>query len=530
MSTIRTPGSSRCPASRSEVTRGSKFSIALLLEVVVFAGVGLGELAGLLFVLLAEAALYDLVPEVVFEDPDPGPRPAPELPHELVAIQRALEPLHGVLGPDLIHSFLKAAPGLLGDAPPPRGAPCDVRPGELQEHVHVGERPVAACDVRVPDKAPDRGVAPRIAAHGVPVRAHVVGNEVCDGVYVVLRVGQPAHRAARYRGPDVLVAVEVDLLRDGPAAAALALALLGGLVQALRVAVRAAVLVDEGARLADVVEKGGLAQNRIRLDARDHDQGVLEDVLVVELGLLLYVNRLHELGHDVAHQPEAHEGPQALSDVLREEDLLELIPDALRAYALEPVSVLPDRSLEVGRHGEGLLGGAQSSLEAHRPQHPQGVVAHPVQRVSDWPDHTPLRILAPLEGAEDLTSQSVRRYGVYREVPASQILLQAIPEGNLGVPAPLRVEVAAVRRDVYLDAVYPRDDRAEPFPHRPQVLSVRPQDALDLPRPGVRRRIRVRFRIHSAEHRVSHVPADQIQLVLRLPKRLTQALQGIGNL
>src|SRR5215217_1502130 len=186
MSTMRTPESSRCSVSQSVVTRDSKCSIALLLEEVVFAGVGLGELAGLLLVVLAEATLYDLVPEVVFEDLDPTSRPAPELPHEVVAIQRALEPLYGVLGPDLTHPFLEAAPGLLGDAPPPRGAPGDVRPGELQEHVHVDERPVATREVRVPDKAPDRGVAPRVAAHGVPVRAHVVGDEVGDGVYVVL--------------------------------------------------------------------------------------------------------------------------------------------------------------------------------------------------------------------------------------------------------------------------------------------------------------------------------------------------------
>src|SRR5215203_5238167 len=113
MSTMRTPEASRCSVSQSVVTRDSKCSIALLLEEVVFAGVGLGELAGLLLVVLAEATLYDLVPEVVFEDLDPTSRPAPELPHEVVAIQRALEPLYGVLGPDLIHPFLEAAPGLL---------------------------------------------------------------------------------------------------------------------------------------------------------------------------------------------------------------------------------------------------------------------------------------------------------------------------------------------------------------------------------------------------------------------------------
>ncbi len=98
-------------------------------------------------------------------------------------------------------------------------------------------------------------------------------------------------------------------------------------------------LVDERPRLAYVVEEGGLAQDGevplahvgIVSDALDDYQGVLEDVLVVELGLLLDVHRLHELGHDVGHEPEAHERPQAPRDVLREQDLLELVPDALCA-------------------------------------------------------------------------------------------------------------------------------------------------------------------------------------------------------
>src|SRR5918995_5638296 len=178
MSTTRTSGPFRCSASQSVVVRGSKFSISLLLEYVVFAGVGFGDLAGLIFVILAETALYDLVPEVVFEGLDPRPRPSPELQHEVVAVERALEPLHGVLGPNLFDPTFQAAPGRLGDAPAPRRAPRDVRPGELQEHIHVGERPVAAREVGVPDKAPYRRVAPRVAPDRVSHRTHVVRHEV----------------------------------------------------------------------------------------------------------------------------------------------------------------------------------------------------------------------------------------------------------------------------------------------------------------------------------------------------------------
>src|SRR3712207_3508933 len=105
---------------------------ALLLEEVVFSGIGFDELAGSLFIVHAEAALYDLVLEVVFESFDPAPRTPTELPHEVVAIERALELLDRVFGAHLVHAVLETAPGLLGDAPPPRGAAGDVGAGELE--------------------------------------------------------------------------------------------------------------------------------------------------------------------------------------------------------------------------------------------------------------------------------------------------------------------------------------------------------------------------------------------------------------
>src|SRR5918997_4800949 len=151
MSTTRRSGWFRCSASQSVVTRGSwsvgisstpsmlvgretrsGFSRVLppAPEQAMFEGVGLGEGAGAFLVLLAEAAFDDLVLEVVFEDPDPGPRVPAELAHELVAVERALEPLDRVLGANLLHALPEAAPGLLGDAPAPRGAPRDIGPGE----------------------------------------------------------------------------------------------------------------------------------------------------------------------------------------------------------------------------------------------------------------------------------------------------------------------------------------------------------------------------------------------------------------
>src|SRR5215212_10697237 len=133
MSTLRTPGSSRRSSSQSVVTRGSRSSgiSVLLLEEVVLADVGFGELFSLRCIILAQAAFDDLVLEEIFHVLDPTPRPPPEVLHELVAIKGALEPLDGILGPYPFHAAFQAAPGLLGRASSPGGAAGDIRLGEL---------------------------------------------------------------------------------------------------------------------------------------------------------------------------------------------------------------------------------------------------------------------------------------------------------------------------------------------------------------------------------------------------------------
>src|ERR687893_518336 len=484
MSTTRRSGSSRWSCSQPVSTRGSRVSTVLLLsEEVVFAGEGLGLLAGAVPVVLGEAALYDLALEKVFDGLDPTPRRTAEDAHEVVSVERALQPLDGVLGPHLVHPPAEASPGLHGDLSSPGGAAGYVRAGELEEQVDVSQHPAAALEVGIPDEAPDGRVAPRVAPDRVAHRPHVVADEVGDGVDVVLGVGQALHRPPRDGGPHVLVAVEVDLPGDGAPAADLALALVCRLLRALRAAVGAAVLVEERAGLADVVEEGRLAQDgeaplvqvRVGLDAGNHDQGVLEDVLVVELGLLLDLHRLHELRHD-----EGHVGPR------------------------------------------------QGSLEADGPQHAQRVVAHPVERLPHRPDHAVLEVLAAPEGVDDVAGEGVGRYGVYGEVAPGQVFFEALPETDLGVAAPLRVQVAAVRRDLDLEAVDLRPYRPESLPDVPEVPRVRPEQAFDLLGPRPRRGVRVQP--GHPEQFVAHVPAYQVQLVPRVPERLAEAPDGLGDL
>src|SRR3712207_3114524 len=122
MSTTRRSGTSRWSCSQPVPTRGSRVSTLLLIsEEVLFAGEGLGELAGAGAVVLCEAALYDFALEVIFERLDPTPRlPAEDL-HEVVATQRALQPLDGVLGPHLVPALLEALPARHVYLPPPGG-------------------------------------------------------------------------------------------------------------------------------------------------------------------------------------------------------------------------------------------------------------------------------------------------------------------------------------------------------------------------------------------------------------------------
>src|ERR687898_828342 len=143
MSTTRTSLSCRWPASQPVVTRGSKFCISLL-ENALLAGVGFGEFVGSVPVVFAQASFYHLVLQVVFEDLDPTPWTPVELPHEVVAAQGALQLLHGILGPYLVYPILEALPGSHGDLTTARRAPRDVRPGQLEEHVHVGQHVLVA--------------------------------------------------------------------------------------------------------------------------------------------------------------------------------------------------------------------------------------------------------------------------------------------------------------------------------------------------------------------------------------------------
>src|SRR5215212_7795686 len=78
-------------------TRGSPCSISLFLpKEVVLANVGLGQLPSLFGIVFAQTALDDFVLKITFYVLDPTSRTLVKMLHQLVAVQGAREPLHGV--------------------------------------------------------------------------------------------------------------------------------------------------------------------------------------------------------------------------------------------------------------------------------------------------------------------------------------------------------------------------------------------------------------------------------------------------
>ena len=169
---------------------------------------------------------------------------------------------------------------------------------------------------------------------------------------------------------------------------------------------------------------------------------MLEDVLVVELGLLLDVDGLHKLGHDVGHEPERTSAlrPDATfsetrifsnSSLLRSAEMLSQ-PALLRIASSRSCVMAKGFSGRVRvvskRTARSILKGSSRILSEDRRR----------------PDHTPLQIFAALERVYDLTRERIGGDGIDREVPACQIFSQTISEPYCGMPAPPGVLVGPV--------------------------------------------------------------------------------------
>ena len=172
-------------------------------------------------------------------------------------------------------------------------------------------------------------------------------DQAAHGSDVVGRIPQGAHPLLGHAGPDDLVVVERHTVRS------------------------------EGARLGlpHVVEQRRQPQDPVvARGALDDGDGVGQHVLVAVDGVLLQAEG-RQLGQELVGQARLDEEPQAPARLLDDQQLVELIADALGGDDLEPGSQLT-HGLDKGRVGREVVAGD----EAGGPQHAEGVVAEGLLR------------------------------------------------------------------------------------------------------------------------------------------------------
>src|SRR5215203_3380900 len=147
--------------------------------------------------------------------------------------------------------------------------------------------------------------------------------------------------------------------------------------------------------------------------------------------------------------------------------------------------------------------------------------------VTDRADHTRLQIPSSVKGVMYLPGSRLRRDGVDREIPTREIVHEVIPERHLRVPATLSVEVAPVRRDLYVVSTDLGSDSPEALTHHPQVVRHWPQKLLDLLWARTTGRIYIIAR--APRKRIPHETTNQVQFAPRLSKPLPEAGQRLGN-
>ncbi len=109
---------------------------------------------------------------------------------------------------------------------------------------------------------------------------------------------------------------------------------------------------------------------------------------------------------------------------------------------------------------------AERRPEAHRPQHPEVVLAEPRVGVAYRADDLSLQVLLAADVVEQLALDGLVKHPVYREVPPQRILARAGVLDPNGPPAVLVLQVRAKCRHLEREAGRLHDDDAELLPDR----------------------------------------------------------------
>ena len=203
--------------------------------------------------------------------------------------------------------------------------------------------------------------------------------------------------------------------------------------------------------------------------AHDRDR-VREHVLVRVDRVLLEPHRV-ELGEELVGEAGLGEEPQPGARVVDEQQLRQLVADALGAHDLEPVPQLDDR-------GDERRVGLEPELrdEARRAQHAQRVVEerHLGRERRAQPPGGEVGRAA--EGVDELGLGEPQRHRVDGEVAAREVGLDVVGEHDLGLAALGPVHLGAERGDLDRRAVLATADGAEPLALEPDVIGPRAHD------------------------------------------------------
>ena len=216
-----------------------------------------------------------------------------------------------------------------------------------------------------------------------------------------------------------------------------------------------------------------------------------------------------QLGQELVGEPGAGEEPEAVRRVVDQEQLRQLVADALRAHDLQAVRVLDDGTRQL-RHGFE----PEVRDEARRPHHPQRVVeerdlgrqrgAQPVRgEIRDSP-----------VGIDELRLGQRQCHRVHGEVAPGEVGRDVVAEGHLRLARIRVVHLGPEGGDLHPHPPALAPDGAEPLPLQPDRVGPAPDDTLDLVGAGVGRQVDVRR--GPVEEGVPHAPAHEVALVPRV--------------
>ncbi len=212
--------------------------------------------------------------------------------------------------------------------------------------------------------------------------------------------------------------------------------------------------------------------------------------------------------HDIA-EAGLHQQVDARRRIRAEDQFVEFGRDAFGGDALELARHRPDRRPHPGRDGE-----AELRDEPRGPQHPQRVVAERHLRRSGCVEHPGVQRGQTVEGVKEFAGsvgRDAHRHRVHGEVPAHQIVGEAVPEPHLRIARHLVIGVRTERGELHALVALADPDGAVLDAGVPQGVGPGPQNALHLFGPRVGGEVEVGAQ--PAQQRVTHAAAHQVQTV-----------------